>query len=148
MDSGVLQCRPIMFPWGVKDAIRGVRNEFNRCSSLGQETGVVQFLIFCRISCNSTPNSKMAWNCCSRRDSLIFWSVSMCSNTASNSCNPTHLPVGNDCFSKLFFCDRLLLELLLSTVVCPVLEWCRFMHDVVHSGAGHVNKVAFVKCGG
>jgi hypothetical protein len=22
-NSGVLQCRPIMFPWGVKDAIRG-----------------------------------------------------------------------------------------------------------------------------
>jgi hypothetical protein len=50
-----------MFPWGVKDAIRGVRNGFNRCSqvSLGKGIGIVQLLISRRISCNSTPNSRM-----------------------------------------------------------------------------------------
>jgi hypothetical protein len=47
-DSGVLQCRSIMFPWGVKDAIRSVRNGFNRCGqvSLGQVMGIVQFFDF------------------------------------------------------------------------------------------------------
>jgi hypothetical protein len=47
-DSGVLQYRPIMFPWGVKDAIRGVRNGFNRCGkvSLGQGIGIVQLFDF------------------------------------------------------------------------------------------------------
>ena len=95
-----------MFPWGVKDAIRGgVRSGCNGCIqvSFRQGIGIVQFLNSCRISCSSTPTSIMDLNCCSRRASLIVWSVSICSHTAISSCESNTSPPLVRLFSKIIF---------------------------------------------
>jgi hypothetical protein len=85
-----------------------------------RDSHVQLFDVLQDIFCNSTPNSRMVCNCCSRRDSLI--SEAFPCGPAQLSAKIQHSPFGTTVFQNYFFCDRLLLELLLLNVVCPVLE--------------------------